>query len=319
MRPTNRFSQSKGERGVTIVVVTFFMVALFAFAALSLDVGNVLREQRKAQVGTDAAALAAATRLASADNTAVITEAEVIAAANGVTAAEIAAGSTGGYPGQVQVGNWDTNRAVNARFLAGGTPRNAVRVPARRTVALNFGRVIGLGLMRPAVHSVAILPPAGMAPFGIESGLVGTMSSNGVYTLNRDNAGNWGKLNLGGALNNPNVWEEAFDYGYSGPLGREGTVDGQQVYYNDTDPGFAKLIDAWEFRRVNNPIVVMPVVWGTFPTGRSAEVIIYAYATVELLMQNGRSGNNWEGQIRFLGVSNTPDTTPSASRRTLVE
>jgi hypothetical protein len=48
-------------------------------------------------------------------------------------------------------------------------------------------------------------------------------------------------------------------------------------------------------------------------------VTIYAFATVELLTQNGRSGNNWEGSIRFLGVSNTPDTIPSASRRTLVE
>ena len=52
-------SRPRRQSGSTLVLVTFFMAALFAFASLSIDVSNVYSLQRKAQSATDAAALAA--------------------------------------------------------------------------------------------------------------------------------------------------------------------------------------------------------------------------------------------------------------------
>jgi len=313
----------QNERGATLVLVTFFMVALFAFAALSLDVGNVLREQRKAQIGTDAAALAAAAKLGN-NPSVVITEALVVAATNGVTTAEIAYGAHGGYPGQIQLGNWDPTRGATNRFLAGGSPTNAVRVPARRTVDLFFAKVVGLSQMTPAVHSVATMTPGGMVPFGIGSALVAGVATNCtdpkdtscVITLSKQNNGNWGKLNLGDVLNNPNAWEDAFVNGYPGTLGQDATLDGEPVILVDTDPGFAKLKDAWDLRMASNPIVVLPVVIQFF-NGRSTVTII-EYATVKLLNQRG-TGNGWKGDVQLLSISDDPVSLQANNVRQLVE
>lgn len=186
------------ESGVTIVVITFFVVALFAFAALSLDVGNVLREQRKAQIGTDAAALAAVMRLTNTvqDVTAVTATATEIAGVNGVTATEIAASPVAA----VQVGIW-----TNAQFYANqtiGSRYNAVRVPARRTVPLNFGRVVGLSAMQPVVGSVASLEYlralAGLRPFAIATNAIsGTLPGDYFdVDVKQNNSGQWGKVHF---------------------------------------------------------------------------------------------------------------------------
>ena len=310
----------RDESGVTIVVVTFFVVALFAFAALSLDVGNVLREQRKAQIGTDAAALAAVTMLGTSTDDATLRAAvnqmaNQIAGTNGVTATEIASGNGGG----IQLGYWS-----NATFyVRASAPYNAVRVPARRTVNLMFGRVVGLGQMRPAVESVAKITLGGMVPFGVGQDVLSGVATNCAnpkdnacqFTINRANSGNWGKLDLGGVLNNPNAWEDAFVNGYDGPVGQNGTLDGEPVVFVDTDPGFAKLKEAWDLRRQTNPFVVLPVAIQFF-NGRKTVTIIQ-YASVELLDQNG-NGNGWKGNLRLLGITTTPPTFQLANQRELV-
>src|SRR5258705_3497384 len=73
MNNTNRGTRSnssfrftfkdRGESGGTLVMVTVSMAAIFGFAALSLDVGKVLSEQRKENVATDAGALAGVAQL----------------------------------------------------------------------------------------------------------------------------------------------------------------------------------------------------------------------------------------------------------------
>src|SRR5437016_3461741 len=140
----------RDESGTTLVLVALFVVALFGFAALTIDVGRAYKEKRHEQFATDAGAFAGVVFLTnSTPNTAkAIQEAKDIAGANGVTLAEILASDTGA----VEVGNWNTNNSPP--FTANGTPFNAVRVPSKRTVGLTFAKVVGLGSMNPAVHSV---------------------------------------------------------------------------------------------------------------------------------------------------------------------
>ena len=52
-------SNTDNERGGTLILVTVFMIALFAFSALSIDVGNVLVQRARIQEASDSAALAA--------------------------------------------------------------------------------------------------------------------------------------------------------------------------------------------------------------------------------------------------------------------
>ena len=49
----------KDKRGGTLFLVTIFMIALFAFAALAIDVGNVYRQRARIQDAIDAGSLAA--------------------------------------------------------------------------------------------------------------------------------------------------------------------------------------------------------------------------------------------------------------------
>src|ERR1043166_954044 len=96
----------RDQAGTTFITIAFFMVVLVGFAALSLDVGNVLREQRKAHTATDAGALAGALNLPDKSNA--VTNAGLIALRNGVTGAEIEASDTG----TIQVGSWNSSTRV---------------------------------------------------------------------------------------------------------------------------------------------------------------------------------------------------------------
>ncbi|MCX7887871.1 MAG: pilus assembly protein TadG-related protein, partial [Verrucomicrobiae bacterium] len=58
----NRLSgqmRQRSKEGSTLVLVAVFMAGLLAFAALSVDVSQVLVNRKKMQEATDAAALAA--------------------------------------------------------------------------------------------------------------------------------------------------------------------------------------------------------------------------------------------------------------------
>ena len=137
--------------GNVILVFALFVVALFGFAALSIDVGNVYDKQRKAQIATDATAYAAVALLTNSaiNPAAIVAEAQNIAAANGVSTGEIAAANS--YGGAVQLGYWNTNTLTFISPPPGGFPTNTVRVPARRTVPMFFGSVVGTYQMNPQV------------------------------------------------------------------------------------------------------------------------------------------------------------------------
>ncbi len=298
-----------------LVLLTFSVAVLFAFAALSLDVGNVLREQRRAQIATDAAALAAVLELGRTSLTdsqlraVVIQTATAVATTNGVTSTEIAAGNGGA----IELGTWNTNGTFTVRTTG---PYDAVRIPARRTIRLAFGGVVGLGYMRPAVESIAKITRGGMVPFGLSDALlpVGSLT-NFTVTIDQKHTGNWGKLDLGGVLRNPNDWMDAFVYGYDGPISKLDPVDG--VFEVWTDPGFAKLREGWDLRRGTNPYVVLPVIVSEFPNGHSAPVYIAKFASAELLEQRG-SGNGWKAEIRIIEITNDPPTFQLTDKRELV-
>ena len=69
MRVTDRIRErSRDERGVTVVLVTILLVALFGMVALAVDVGGLVSKKRQVVRGTDAAALVAAEACADEDD-----------------------------------------------------------------------------------------------------------------------------------------------------------------------------------------------------------------------------------------------------------
>src|SRR5689334_17521736 len=56
----NRNAQRRGERGVTLPLVAVFIVVLFAFAALAIDLGILYTARTSEQHAADAGALAGA-------------------------------------------------------------------------------------------------------------------------------------------------------------------------------------------------------------------------------------------------------------------
>lgn len=205
MKPT---TISNREQGTVFVIVTFFIVALFGFAGLSIDVGNTLLQRKKIHEACDAAALAAAVEWASGRSAAeVTTMAENFCVANGMDADEIVA---------VEPGTW-----VHATATFTGPldilPVNvnpAVRVIGRRKVPMYFARIVGTSEMNPRVESVAVVGPAGSAccivPWaGCSLDTVPTKCETIVLKISDTCVpGNFGALNLntggehGGGANN---------------------------------------------------------------------------------------------------------------------
>jgi Flp pilus assembly protein TadG len=125
------YPRRKWQAGSSIILLAFGILAIFGFAALSIDISHVYQQQREMQSATDAAALAGAALFPTNDSAAVTAVATAIARTNGLVAAEI---------GTVEVGQWDTN---SLSFKSGTTPYNAVHVPAQRNVGLLFGKPVG--------------------------------------------------------------------------------------------------------------------------------------------------------------------------------
>jgi len=292
MGAVKRIFRRDSRSGNTLVLVTVFSVALFGFAALSIDVARVYYEVRRMQIATDAGAYAGVWDLLTSQAAAIAT-AKAVAQANGIATNEFSASALRG----VQVGTWNSTTKT---FTPNGTPANAVRVSAKRVVPLYFGPVVGARSMAPDIHSVAIINSR-LVPFGTSAVALGTNGVGSTLVASSTDPGNWGKLNFGDVLRNPNDWVEAFTYGYSGTIGPQTVVNGQTVFDVATDPGFAHLTEAWNARKAIDPIVVLPVILGTFPNGQG-NVFIYQFITARLLDQTAQ-GRNWQGNLQILGIS----------------
>jgi Flp pilus assembly protein TadG len=301
---TPRFSSlhrhfRRSNRGNSIVVVMVFLVALFAFAALSLDVGNVLREQRRVNVATDAAAIAGVAKLTGDTNNlasqkdAAITEAQAIAYTNGVTQTEIDNGARKGFPGAIQVGQW-----LGTNFVADAAPYNAIRVPARRDVQLFFGKVVGLSRMEPAVDSIAELGAISI-PYGIPLWALNSIAIGSTLTLQpwplQGVGGNWGPLDMCGTLAGAGDVESALSG--SGCFSTPGDVVQTSTGFSGLDRGFN---DIWNDPTRPNHIVVMPIT-SDYPDGNH-NLVIQGYVVIQLLDNGSGGGANWRLNATVLGI-----------------
>lgn len=308
------------EHGSTLVMVTVFIVALFAFAALSIDISNVLEKQRRAHIGTDAGALAGAALLTNATQNAVaiINEATSVAGANGVTAAEIAAGTGGG----VQVGFWNTNSLSFTANATGSDGRwNAVRVPARRNVPLLFGRVIGFGQMNPAVHSVAWLDsvssPSCTKPFGVTSNILGVAAIGSTVTVSQKQgqSGQWGQLNLNGETGGGQNWAAYMLSNYCGSVSVGDTTA-------QTDPGADHVRRVMRELMHREEIFIMPILASIDLQGKQP-VEIVGFVGVQVVDVQG-GGANMVITLKIVsaittGTGGGPPGSVFAKVRTLVE
>ena len=271
------------------MLVTVFIVALFAFAALSIDVANVFHHQRNEQAATDAGAFAGAALLVTnppASDDAVIQEAEKIAVANNVTVTEIKASNAG----TIQVGHWD-----HTNFVANATPRNALRVPAKRNVPLMFGKVIGMDAMNPATYSIGARDPLGcitnVIPFGVSIQQIAGKQTGDTMSLNDSaiTSGNQGEINLED-YKNPAAWDaDMINLGCGASClicaGEYPVITGNAHVAKDFD-----AIDGSKF--------IMPIVDETGFTGSGmAKIIGFVYVHLDW---SKLSGANWTAQVTFL-------------------
>jgi hypothetical protein len=298
----SRIQRGQVEKGSVIVLVAAGVAALLGFAALSVDVSHLYQQQRDIQSATDAAALAASaliTNPPAADST-IIQEALTLAAANGVLNSEIAASNFG----TVELGEW--NGLV---FTAGTKPYNAVLVPAKRTVDLFFGPVVGLKHKVTAVHSVAINGNTtssigtngyGSISFGLDLSML-DQPIGSIVTIDKSNSGggsgNFGQLDFS-SINQNNSWSDNMVQGCDCTLSigeQVGTITGKNGNCAECTPtGFSD-------RLASNPYAVMPVI-GSWPNGQSGDAIIVGFVGVKILGVTGPGNWSVTLQIVPLGV-----------------
>lgn len=168
-------------------------------------------------------------------------------------------------------------------------PYNAVRVPAKRTVPLYFGKVVGFSQMTPAVHSVAAIG-AIFIPYGVPTNAVPTTFPSNITVLN-DAPGNWGPVDVCGVLNGMNETENAINGG--GCFASLGTVTSTKTGFSGVSQGFQDLFSSGR-------IVVMPVVT-PFGNGNSGSVTIVDFIVVQLLEGGSGGGQNWKCDVQVLG------------------
>lgn len=146
------------DAGSIVPLTAAALAALFGFAGLGIDLGQVFLEKRRVQSMADLAALAAAR-------------------ANNGAAAVSRALADNGYPSpaglSVRTGTYAADRSVapGSRFTEGGGEPNATRVRLTSSVRAGFSRVVG-GPERYTVSGEATAMRADLAAFGMGSRLL---------------------------------------------------------------------------------------------------------------------------------------------------
>jgi Flp pilus assembly protein TadG len=283
------------QRGSTLLLVAMFMVGLFGFAALTIDVARVYKEKRHEQFGADAGAFAAVYLLtnspANGAMTAAIQEATDVSGANGVTSSELTSG------GGVQVGVW-----ANGQFTANITTNgyyNAVLVPAKRNVGMTFAKVVGLGSMNPTVQSIADLETAGQVanalPFGVSLAEATNHSFGGTMTLNDTTigSGKQGKVYIT-AYQDTGAWAADMNTNGCNCTVSVGTVN--------TKSGNGQVDQSFNALSTGS-IFIMPVVDQFSFSGNSGVANIVGFVIVQLVGSSG-NGNNWTATVKFLAQVN---------------
>lgn len=145
------------RRGSVVVVTALGMTTMMAVAAIAVDLGAMVLARRRAQGAVDIAATMAAVNPASAG-----TLARQALNDNGYGDAQ-AAIVAGAYSAESRI-------AVGSRFVAGGTPANAVRVTLQATAPTYFAPALGLA-RNVGIEVQGTAASAQFAAFTIGSGL----------------------------------------------------------------------------------------------------------------------------------------------------
>lgn len=191
----NVMGKNINNKGVVVIYVAIGIIVLIAFVGLAVDIGYMYVAKGQLQNAADAAALAGAVKINpfipiqqqySARGTAQAFAAKNKSAGSPVAITSNANKNSMDVDNDITFGHW----TQVAGYQEGGTPLNAIRVRARRTVpgatpanqgqiAIFFGKVIGWPVMSAAAESYAVseLATPGMVI------CVNTCSSNSIPNL----------------------------------------------------------------------------------------------------------------------------------------
>lgn len=225
MKTPNRLHD---EKGATFVILTIFIVAIFGFAGLSIDVGNTLLQRRKIHDACDAGALAAVREWAQErDQSATIAVGQAFCLANGMLEDEVVS---------IETGVWNHGaRTFTPKTSWADTEVPAVRVTGTRYVDMYFARIVGTTAMQPRVESVAVVgrSAARVVPWGVCDSFepvpcltvtiqfheqTGPDAENACTTDGGSMQGNMGLLDLGGKGGGASETRDYIQYGYDDVL-----------------------------------------------------------------------------------------------------
>ena len=315
-RSHKRSDCDRKERANALIIVVVFMVALFAFCALSVDVGNAYVQRTHIQEAGDAAALAAVRDWAVQLPAATASQtARNFAAANGVMSNEVQS---------VRVGSWNaTSHTFTAKDSLTSSDVPAVEVTMQRTVNMAFASVVGLNAMAPRTVSIAVaaraMAVAQALPWGVCSNALTVLPSKCDTVIAKNgndcaSSGNYGALALGGT--GSSVYRRNIVTGYQGVLyvGQYvNTEPGNMV--GPTTQGLRERLDdepPYDCTATSPPptyprLAVLPVISDMPGSGRSQPVQIIGFWTVAL---NNPAGGG-EVTVQFVEVFNGTRVDPS--------
>lgn len=160
----DRCRRGEQKRGAVLVWTACSLTALVGITALSVDVGYTYAVRGELQRTADAAAMAAASRLASA-------EGDLYQVTYDLASEYAGKNEAGGVAIQLSAGDVELGRGIPTEtgmytFESGGDPPDAVKVTVRRTanspngaLPLFFGAALGLSEAEISASAVAMLVP----------------------------------------------------------------------------------------------------------------------------------------------------------------
>lgn len=143
----------RARRGATVVLFAVMLVMVLGFMALAVDLGYVCSVKGDLQAAADAGALAGTGVLLEGDDAAITTAQKYVSSNMNNR------GTSSGKKNHadVEVGHWNSKSRI---FVAGGEPRDAVRVVAvAEESPLFFGRAVGRDLFISRAGAVAAFRP----------------------------------------------------------------------------------------------------------------------------------------------------------------
>ncbi|NMC61902.1 MAG: hypothetical protein GYA55_01900 [SAR324 cluster bacterium] len=303
---------SNSENGFYVVFFSFCLVLLGALTALVVDIGHARLQQRRLQMGTDAAALASALEffVSNESTTNLKRETWKFASLNKLNPdSEI---------DRMELGCWDGTNFTNPSYFilnsgdgivssglkpsCSGNTQTAVYVQSSNVLPTSFARVIRVFSLETTAAAVATVPKAPnncVKPFGFEQNLFNN-PGNGrplvqigdEFSVTRADSGNWCKVNLQGInMSSGKNFENAMlsatcleaSLGEVRPgTGFGGTISKvfQEIPVSQRSGIFVPLVD-------------------DFPNGKSENVTIEEFIKVDFIGVS-ESGSNWVGTFRLL-------------------